>query len=163
MTFDKTGIFNKLRKIRPLADVRAVAPGRAVPGEERQAASTIAAETGVDADDATAFENAGWTFVKGAQPETADADHRVVVDGDGHLKILSNALNVKFDPSLPRAIIEEILNRHGLSIRRDMGFSPNLFLVTGTEGDVMSKIQSLNELKNVEYAEPVLIEPIKSR
>jgi hypothetical protein len=163
MTFDKSGIFAKLKKIRPLADVRAVAPGRAVPGEERQTASTIAAETGVDAGEATAFENAGWTFVKGAQGETADADHRVVVDGDGHLKILSNALNVKFDPSLPRSMIEDILNRHGLSIRRDMGFSPNLFLVTGAEGDVISKLQSLNQLKNVEYAEPVLIEPMKAR
>jgi len=163
MTFDKSGIFAKLKKIRPLADVRAVAPGRAVPGEERQTASTIAAETGVDAGEATAFENAGWTFVKGAHGETADADHRVVVDGDGHLKILSNALNVKFDPSLPRSMIEDILNRHGLSIRRDMGFSPNLFLVTGAEGDVISKLQSLNQLKNVEYAEPVLIEPMKAR
>src|SRR5262245_40273055 len=163
MTFDKSGIFDKLKKIRPLSDVRAVAPGRAVAGEERQAASTIAAETGVDAGEATAFENAGWTFVKGAQGESADADHRVVVDGDGHLKILSNALNVKFDPSLSRSMIEDILNRHGLSIRRDMGFSPNLFLVTGAEGDVISKLQSLNQLKNAEYAEPVLIEPMKAR
>ena len=163
MTFDKSGIFDKLRKIRPLTDLRAVAPGRAVPGEERQAASTIAAETGVDAGEATAFENAGWTFVKGAQAEAGDADHRVVVDGDGHLKILSNALNVKFDPSLPRTVIEDILSRLGLSIRRDMGFSPNLFVVTGADGDLISKIQSLNQLKNVEYAEPVLIEPMKAR
>ena len=163
MTFDKSGIFDKLKKIRPLAHVRAIAPGRAVPGEERQTASNIAAESGVDAKEASAFENAGWTFVKGAESETADADHRVVVDGDGHLKILSNTVNVKFEASLSRTVIEDILNRHGLSIRRDMGFSPNLFLVTGTDGDVMSKVQSLNQLKNVEYAEPVLIEPMKSR
>jgi hypothetical protein len=163
MTFDKTGIFDKLRKIRPLAHVRAIAPGRAVSDEERESASKIAAETGVDAGEAKAFEKAGWTFVKGAEAEAPDADHRVVVDGDGHLKILSNTLNVKFEASLSRTMIEDILNRHGLSIRRDMGFSPNLFLVTGTDGDVMSKVQSLNQLNNVEYAEPVLIEPMKPR
>jgi hypothetical protein len=163
MTFDKSRIFDKLKRIRPLAHVRAIAPGGAVPREERQTASNIAAETGVDAGEAKAFENAGWTFVKGAEAETADTENRVVVDGDGHLKILSNTLNVKFEASLSRTMIEDILNRHGLSIRRDMGFSPNLFLVTGADGDVMSKVQSLNQLKNVEYAEPVLIEPMKSR
>jgi hypothetical protein len=60
-------------------------------------------------------------------------------------------------------MVEDILNRHGLSIRRDMGFAPNLFLVAGTQGDIMSKVESLNQLKNVEYAEPVLIEAIKGR
>jgi hypothetical protein len=161
MTSDR--ILDKLQKIRRLVHVRAVAPGRSVAVEERQPASSVAAESGVDAGDATAFEKAGWTFVKAAQADPTEADHSVVVDGDGHLKILGNALNVKFDPSLPRAIIEDILSRHGLSIRRDMGFAPNLFLVGAREGDIMSKVDSLNALNNVEYAEPVLIEPMKSR
>ena len=44
-----------------------------------------------------------------------------------------------------------------------MGFSPNLFLVTGIGGEADRRRKSLNQLDSVLYAEPVLIEAIKGR
>jgi hypothetical protein len=165
MASDKLDFSAKLERMHSLDDIRAVAPGATVANaESREAATTIAAKMGVDASDAEAFEKAGWTFVKASEaPKVAGADHGVVLDGDGHLKILSDALNVKFDAALGRSAVEDILGQHDLSIRRDMKFSPNLFLVTGTSGDVMAKAKSLNQLDSVLYAEPVLIEAIKGR
>jgi hypothetical protein len=163
MASDKIDLSAKLQNIHSLDDIRAVAPGGIVAGEDQREAATMAAEIGVNAEDARTFENAGWTFVKATHADTAEAEHGVVVDGDGHLKILSNALNVKFDPALSRSAVEDILGHHDLSIRRDMGFSPNLFLVTGQGGDTVTKAKSLNQLDSVVYAEPVLIEAIKGR
>jgi hypothetical protein len=161
MASDKVDLTAKLENLHSLDDIRAVAPGGKVATGDHQEAATIAAKSGADAEDAKTFEKAGWTFVKATG--LAEADHGVVVDGDGHLKILSNALNVKFDPKLSRSAVEDILGHHDLSIRRDMGFAPNLFLVTGATGDAVTKAKSLNQLESVLYAEPVLIEAIKGR
>jgi hypothetical protein len=159
MASGKIDLSAKLENLHSLDDIRAIAPGGEVAAGDHQEAATIAAERG--AEDAKTFEKAGWTFVKAT--DGADAEHGVVVDGDGHLKILSNALNVKFDPKLSRRAVEDILGHHELSIRRDMGFAPNLFLVTGATGDAVTKAKSLNQLESVLYAEPVLIEAIKGR
>ena len=167
---DKSGLAAKLDRIQNLDDVRAVAPGVEVGAQHRQEGSSLAAEHGLNPGDAKAFENAGWTFVKpsqsGARPGQSGAptaDHDVVVDADGHLKVVGHALNVKFEPSLSRDDAEGILGRYGLSIRRAMGFAPNLFLVDGAQDDMLSKAKSLNQLDDVVYAEPVLIEPIQGR
>jgi hypothetical protein len=162
MPSDKVDFSAKLERLHSLDDIRAVAPGGVANERSREAATAIAAKVGVDASDAEAFEKAGWTFVK-ADASVKAGDHAVVVDGDGHLKILSDALNVKFNAALGRSAVENILEQHDLSIRRDMGFSPNLFLVAGTGGDMMAKAKSLNQLDSVLYAEPVLIEAIKGR
>jgi hypothetical protein len=161
MASGKIDLSAKLESLHSLDHIRAIAPGGEVAAGDHQEAATIAAESGADAEDAKTFEKAGWTFVKAT--DAADAEHGVVVDGDGHLKILSNALNVKFDPKLSRSAVEDILGHHDLSIRRDMGFAPNLFLVTGATGDAVTKAKSLNQLESVLYAEPVLIEAIKGR
>src|SRR5262245_45836253 len=160
---DKSGLAAKLEQIQSLDDVRAVAPGVDVAAGDRQEGSSLAAERGLNPGDAKAFEKAGWTFVKPGQGSAPAADHDVVVDADGHLKVVGHALNVKFDPSLSRDAAEGILGRYGLSIRREMGFAPNLFLVTGAQDDIVSKAKSLNQLDGVVYAEPVLIEPIQGR
>src|SRR5262245_1223956 len=106
MADDKAGLTAKLQKIQNLDNVRAVAPGVEVAATDRQGASTVAAESGVDVVDAQAFENAGWTFVKSGNAPPAAADHDVVVDADGHLKVVGHALNVKFDPALSREAAE---------------------------------------------------------
>jgi len=153
----------KLEGLHNLDGLRAVAPGSSVPAEGRKEATEIAAKSGVDAADAKAFEQAGWTFVDAGNGPAGENEHGVVVDRDGHLKILSDALNVKFSPTLSRSTVENILGQHDLSIRRDMGFSPNLFLVSGAGEDAVGKAKSLNKLDSVVYAEPVLIEVIKGR
>lgn len=163
MSIRKAGISAKLDKIQVLDGVRAIAPGRATADGLNEAASTIAAEHAVDAREATAFEEAGWRFVKAGRADVSEADHDVVVDSDGHLKILGRALNVKFDPTLSRSEITRILDRFGLSIRRSMGFAPNLFLVSGNSGDILSKAEALNKLDGVVYAEPVMFEALERR
>jgi hypothetical protein len=163
MTSGKFDLSAKLESLHSLEDIRAVAPGASVIAHDRKEASEIAAKKGVDAEDARAFEQAGWTFVQAGHAPTGDAEHAVFVDADGHLKILSNALNVKFEPSLSRNSVEKILDQHDLSIRRDLGFSPNLFIVTGAGDDAVAKAKSLNQLDSVLYAEPVLIDVLKGR
>jgi hypothetical protein len=162
MALDKAALSAKLQKIKNLVGVRAVAPGVTVAPGERQERSFLA-KKGSCSNDAMAFEKAGWTFVKPRQGVAPTADHDVVIDTDGHLKVVGHALNVKFKPTLSRDAAEGILGDYGLSIRRAMGFSPNLFLVTGAKDDMVSKAKSLNQLDTVVYAEPVLIEPIKGR
>jgi hypothetical protein len=163
MPLDKSGLAAKLDQIQNLDDVRAVAPGVDVEAADRQEGSSLAAEHGLNPGDAKAFENAGWTFVRAGQVKAGQSGAPVVVDADGHLKVVGHALNVKFEPSLSRDAAEGILGRYGLSIRRAMGFSPNLFLVDGAQDDMLSKAKSLNQLDDVVYAEPVLIEPIQGR
>lgn len=163
MAFDKARLAAKLQKMHNLSGIRAAAPGVEVAFEDRQAASRLAAEKGVDPAEALAFEKAGWTFVKPRLARAAEANHDVVVDVDGHLKVVGHALNVKFDPALSQETAESILNRYGLSIRRRLGFSPNLFTVIGAQDDIVSKARSLNEEDGVVYAEPVLIEPLTGR
>jgi hypothetical protein len=163
MASDKADFSTKLDGLQSLESVRAVAPGSSVPAEGRKVSTDIAAMSGVDAADAKAFEQAGWTFVDAGNAPAGEKEHGVVVDRDGHLKILSDALNVKFSPTLSRSTVENILGQHDLSVRRDMGFSPNLFLVTGAGEDAVAKAKTLNKLDSVVYAEPVLIEAIKGR
>ena len=163
MALDKAALAAKLTRIQNLHDIGAVAPGAAVAAANRQQGTFLAAEKGLNAGDALAFEKAGWTFVRRGRDAASPTEHDVVIDTDGHLKVVGHALNVKFQPTLSREAAEKILGCYGLSIRRAMGFSPNLFLATGTQDDIVSKARSLNQLDSVVYAEPVLIEAIKGR
>jgi len=161
MTLDKGNVLAKLGSIRALEGVRAIAPSRAP--DVIASATALTAQHLINSGDARAFEAAGWHFIKDDKPSTSKAGLDVVVDSDGRLKILAHALNVKFRPSVPRNMVENVLGRFGLSMRRNMGFSPNLFLVDDPGGDTLSTARSLNKLDDVVYAEPVLIEPIESR
>lgn len=162
MTMEKAAVGNKLDNLRVLDGVRAVEPGAFVSRGDQAPANAMAVERGLNVSDATALESAGWTFVKSSGSGDA-AGHDVVVDPDGHLKILSHALNVKFDPSLDSATIDGILSSMGLTIRRKMGFAPNLFLVSARTDNPLSVVKSLNSIDQVLYAEPVLVEAIGGR
>ena len=163
MAFDKVEIASKLLKIHNLSGVRAVAPGSQVADQDRETAWQLAAETGVDPADAMAFEKAGWTFVRPSLAGETEGNYDLVIDVDGHLKVVGHALTVKFDPALSRGVAESILNQYGLSISRQLGFSPNLFVVIGAQDDIMSKARLLNQQSSIIYAEPMLIEPIGGR
>lgn len=162
MQQDKPNFAQRLESMASLDDIRAVAPGSSTTGSVPQPADNLGAESSIVSTEALAFEKAGWTFVKSA-PDNPAVGHGVVIDGDGHMKILSDALNVKFDPALSQNEVKDILASHDLSIRRNMGFAPNLFVVSGQGGDALSKAKSLNTLDGVVYAEPVMIEPIEGR
>jgi len=161
MAFNKAELCARLDDLRRV-DAKAVSPGGEVLVKDR-ASETALAESGAQESDALAFEKAGWTFVKPGGYVASSGHHDVVVDSDGRLKVVGHALNVRFDPTLSRKDADDILGRYGLSIRREMGFAPNLFLVTGAQTDAVSKAKLLNGLESVVYAEPVLIEPIEGR
>lgn len=164
---EKSAVEARLQEMRRVDGIKAIAPGGTAAAGDSQAAETaLAQREAVALDEIRTFEQAGWTFVPSEAKEAREAqgdDYSVVVDGDGHLKILGNALNVKFEPALTRDEAERILQDHGLHIRRDLTFSPNLFLVSGIEGDTLGKARSLNAVSEVQYAEPVVIEPIGRR
>jgi len=159
MTFAKDRLAVRLDNIQPISGIHAISPTSQAEGAHLESAATVAQENSLDSREALAFEKAGWKFAKTA---SATGSPNVVIDNDGRMKVLTNALNVKFDPSLPRSDVESILSRNRLSVRRDLGFSPNLFLVTG-DGDAVEKAKLLNDLDDVVYAEPVLIEALGHR
>lgn len=112
--------------------------------------------------DLRAFQEAGWTF---DTPEYnhSDAGFDVLLDADGHLKLVGRALTVKIDQELDRKAIEALLSRWHLRLRRELGLSPNTFLLEAEEGSALNAAQALNGLSEVIYAEPSLVEPIQAR
>jgi hypothetical protein len=161
MRLDKNDIFARLGNIQTIEGVRAIAPN--VSAGVRSSGSVLDGRDLANTIDMRAFEKAGWIFVGPDKPCPAASAHDVVVDGDGHLKILAHALNVKFRPAASGSMVDDILARFSLSKRRAMGFSPNLFLVDDPSHNAISTAKALNQLDDVLYAEPVLIEAIGSR
>ena len=156
----KDTVAARLKKIHPVSGIRAIAPDAEAQGLHLESASAVAKRNALDQEEARAFEEAGWKF---ARTESKADDSNVVVDNDGRLKIVSGLLNVKFDPSMSRSDVESLLGKYGLSVRRDLKFSPNLFTVSGSGGDAMRNARKLNNLDKVLYAEPVLIEAVGQR
>jgi hypothetical protein len=156
----KDDLAARLDKIQSVSGIRAIAPNAEAQGLDLETASAVAEQNSLDEDEARAFEKAGWKF---ARIGSARGDSNVVVDNDGRLQIVSDALNVKTDPSMSRSDVESILKEYGLSVRRDLKFLPNLFTVSGAGSDGVEKAKTLNNLDKVLYAEPVLIEAIGQR
>lgn len=165
MSFTKNNVTTKLASLQPLSGVRAFGPETDVKsikigkGGSIASASTLARENQLDLTEATAFEKAGWKFAKMPQ----GVGNVVVDQGDGRMKIVADALNVKFDSSLPRSKVDSILGKYGLVVKRDYGFSPNLFVVSGGATDAVATAKKLNSVDGIVYAEPVLIEALGRR
>ncbi len=160
---DKSTVIRRLSQIKKLDNVAGLPPGvetRAADAErvqrELEGASTQAKA------DLRALQEAGWTF--GTPGSThSDAAFEVVLDADGHLKLAGRALTVKINPDLDREAIDALLSRLGLRLRRELGFAPNTFLLEAEEGSALKAAHALNDLSEVIYAEPNLVEPIQSR
>ena len=103
------------------------------------------------------MQEAGWTF---DTPEFTHSDgaFEVVLDADGHLKLAGRALTVKIAPELDRKAFDALLTRLRLRLRRELGFAPNTFLLEVEEGSALKAAQALNDLSEVIYAEPSLVE-----
>jgi hypothetical protein len=160
MGSSKDSVAARLEKIQPVSGIRAIAPNAEAEGLHLESPSAVARQNSLDQEEARAFEEAGWRF---ARTENKAGDSNVVVDNDGRLKVVSDMLNVKFDPSMSRSDVESTLKQYGLSVRRELKFSPNLFTVSGSGPDAMDKARTLNNLDKVLYAEPVLIEAVSQR
>lgn len=130
--------------------------------------ATAASLKGVTREELERFRASGWTFETRRERALDDpATRPVYKDRDGRLKIGSGSLTVKFAPEVSEATIQDVLASHGLSIRRRLGFAPNLFTVAPRPGgepeDCLELARKLTTDDAVAYAEPVLVEAIEGR
>ncbi|MCW2308889.1 hypothetical protein [Rhodobium gokarnense] len=165
---DKATVIHRLTQIRKVENVSAVPPGAAPSGAGVAAAEAEDVQRRLEGasneakDDLRLLQEAGWTF---GAPEQAPpgAAFDVLMDADGHLKLAGRALVAKIDPTLDRTAVEALLSRTGMNLRRELGFAPNTFLLEAQDGSALNAARTLNELQEILYAEPSLVEPIQSR
>lgn len=162
---DKSDVVRRLSGLKTVPDLRARPPGEAAEGAA-PSSETVAAKlperSEAVLDDVRSFVEAGWTFSE-ADAGTVPEGFGVVLDTDGHLKLAGTGLTARFAPDLDRGTVEEIAEGLGLTIRREVKFAPNTFQFS-TEGEAALDIaRSLNDRDDVLYAEPDLLEPMRSR
>lgn len=162
---DKDTLTARLQKVQKLSSVRAHAPA-ATPfdasGESPSldTTGTPALASATAQADLRSFAEAGWSIKReGDEPGGLE----VVVDGDGHIKMLGPTLNVKFAADVADAAREALLERHALTVRRRIGAAGAVYLVNATAGDALGAARALNQEAGVEWAEPVFIEALSSR
>ena len=162
---DKSKVANRLKGIVPLPKVAALPPGlsrKSAPGSSVQVTELLPGNRPGAASDVQALENAGWTFAE-PSPDTADDAFQVLLDSDGRVKLSGKALIVRLRKHMTEAAIREMLAKHGLQIRRSLGFAENTFVVEGKPGAALDSARRLNEDDLVDYAEPVMVEAISGR
>lgn len=117
------------------------------------------------------FSRAGWSFKPG------NGGYRVASLGtvlrslsdrgdfpDQGVLLATDRLTVKFSPDLSHQDVQAKLEDKGLSILRQLRFSPNLFEVQMKPGsDVLNLAEHLHNESGIVYAEPVLISDVSSR
>lgn len=118
--------------------------------------------------DLRAFHQAGWHFVVGAVTASGGTLRRVYRDRGGRLLIEGRRLTVRFAPDISQGQIEELLRSHDVTVKRRLGFAPNLFEVAPANsavprGDIVELAGCLASHREVLYAEPALIEAISGR
>lgn len=156
---------SKLDNLKRIDGVAALPPSPA--GSASATAGKPA--SGIEAlksDNITPFSEAGWSFVERKLDNSTSA-HPVFRDSDGQVKIDSGSLNVRFSKDVTATDIERLLTGHGLSIKKQLMFAPNLFTVAPKDSSEVSDsveiARSLEASDKIEYAEPVLIEAIAGR
>lgn len=159
---DKAQVIRRLSQIKKVEDVAATPPGVAAEASDAEQLFGKLDHASNAMADLRALQEDGWTF--GATEQAADEEtFEVVVDADGHLKLSGRALTVKIAPELDKTAVNALIERFGLRLRRELGFSPNTFLLEVKEGSALTQAKALNDLSEVLYAEPNLVEPIQSR
>jgi hypothetical protein len=157
----------KLDQLERIEGIAAIPPGaEAVSAHASKGGATHQAK-GLRQADIQAFEDAGWSFVSARSAPARDGTRPVFRDEDGQVKIDSGALNVRFAGKPSQAEINRLLEQHGLLVKRQLGFAPNLYTVVPIEPsqalDSVATAKSLTALEQVEYAEPILIEGMSGR
>ena len=162
---DKSSLKRRLEKMEQFVDVSVAPPDKRLKTPESDLADLVD-RLGVQSKhahtDLTQLKDAGWSFSVGKR-STEENDFELVRDIDGHLKLAGRALTIKFQPELDRSEIDAFFERHSVKVRREFPFSKNTFLVDVGDEKVLEKAKALNELEQVLYAEPNLVEPITSR
>ncbi len=109
---------------------------------------------------------AGWNVVAMGEADAAgpELEHMAPIfrTSEGHWWIGTDRLVVRFRDDLEKAEVDELLERFRLRVERQLRMKPNLFDVR-VEGEVMVVAAELQELPQVEYAEPQFLESLGPR
>lgn len=163
----KNDVARKLDDLELIRGVEALPPQPQPEGKSRVAASEPAELSSLPSRDLELFRQGGWTFVKDAASQGEDMARPLFRDSDGHVKIDSGSISVRFAEDVSERDIEALLGEHGLKVGRKLGFAPNLFTVRPMPGrSVANSVEiakALSKSNDVEYAEPVLIEALEKR
>ncbi|MBX9949407.1 MAG: hypothetical protein K2Y39_09590 [Candidatus Obscuribacterales bacterium] len=112
-----------------------------------------------------AFLKAGWSFVEESS-NRAEAGNSVYRRSDGQIVIAGPTLNVRLAENLSDEECRNFLSELGLSVKRQLKFAPNLFVVVMDEErseDLVSLCLNLMSKPQVLYAEPSFIENLSGR
>ena len=168
----------------------------AIPPSEASVAGRLSGNKELIGEQLDAFREAGWRFILTADAATLAEDptaarfHEVEIpdnaqettsptsqeslhprtvyrDSAGQVVIEGAAIVVKFLESLDSKRVQSLLDKHGVSIKRRLGFVPNGFQVTPTASDsrvnLLDIATRLGQEDDVEYAEPATVEVMKKR
>ncbi len=116
-------------------------------------------------DDLSPFLKAGWSFVKESS-NRSEVGNSVYRRSDGQIVIAGPNLNVRLDANLSDVESRSFLSDYGLSIKRQLKFAPNLFVVAMDKeksDDVVALCLRLMSNSQVLYAEPGFIEGLSGR
>ncbi|HEY9286126.1 MAG TPA: S8 family serine peptidase [Pyrinomonadaceae bacterium] len=122
------------------------------------------------------FERAGWLFVE-PKPEVegaaaitratvadAAAVQQVFVDGSGNVQITTDLLTVKLDPEMPESEVKQRLKGDGLSVVRQLRFTPNTYEVRALNRRPLPELlQAVQDKPHYLFAEPMLLQAITGR
>ncbi|HET9370055.1 MAG TPA: M12 family metallopeptidase [Vicinamibacterales bacterium] len=145
---------------RAAADAAPPAPTTEILGDEA---------SGAEANDLRAFRRAGWQIMQAEQSDEVSGAARpsapVFRDPkQNRLLIGTKRVAVKFRPDTPEADATGKLARAGVTVLRQLAFTPNLYQVeVGAGQDAIDVAAKLQDDPAVEYAEPELIEHLPSR
>lgn len=131
-----------------------------------QGASADEVPQALKGEDVRQFREAGWTFVGGRK--AMNGAYAVFKDGDGRIKIDTGGMTVRFDESVSAEEAAALLQKHGLQIRRKLGFAPNLYSVSWVAGpsrgtDTVTLARTLEGSDKVKYAQADLLEALGGR
>ena len=162
---DKSIIKRRLEQIEQFVDVSVAPPNKSLNVPESDLADLVN-RLGVQSQqahtDLTILKDAGWSFSVGTRG-SEEKGFELVRDVDGHLKLAGRSLTLQLKPELDRSEIDELLARFSVKVVREFSFSKNTFLVDVGDGNVLEKARMLNDLEEIRYAEPNLVEPISKR
>lgn len=113
-----------------------------------------------------AFQDAGWNFQTNdaVVKDGADSFAKVYLKSNGRMVLGTNRLSVRVSPQLSEQEARDLLERQGYTIREQLKFAPNLFIVSAPAGqDAVETASHLAALPRIEFAEPEFVEQILGR
>lgn len=148
-------------RVRELADLVAVRAERKGQKPALTGPTLESLAPGLDLPQFRALEDAGWVFV---QREHVGDGAPVYLRPSGRVALGTDRLTVRVTGSRSPQEAEEWLAEQGLEVLNRLKFASNLFVVRIPPGrDPMSEAERLLASRQVEFAEPEMIESLTGR